>query len=618
MTSPQRTSRQLFNDQLRHVQRDADQLFFWLLLVQWLFAVVLALTVSPYAWAGRERSVHLHVQTAVLFGGVLNALPLILIRRHPGTWITRHVVAAAQMLWSGLLIDLSGGRIETHFHVFGSLAFLAFYRDIGVLVTATLVVSTEHLLRGLLWPEAIYGVSNPEWWRFLEHASWVLFEDVVLVFGTLRARGDMQLLAEREATLGQTHALVEQQVELRTRELGDSLERYRALVENSNVIPWELDPATGKLLYIAPQAAGFFGCPIDQLQANFVALVHPDDRVRLTTYFGAGIADNASSGDSLDYRMITGDRRLIHVRTTLGTFVPGGPLRGITVDVSKQMKLEGELRQAQKLESVGKLAAGVAHEINTPVQFVSDSVHFVKTASDDLFALLAAHQRVRLAAPDASPVNDDEPERMAEDIGLPYLKTQVPRALELALEGLERVTGIVRSMKEFAYPHTAEMVSVNLNQSIQSTLTIARAEYKYVAELETELAALPHVRCHIGDINQVVLNIVVNAAHAIGAQKSESKGTIRVRTERAGDDVLIAISDTGGGIPVHLHERIFDPFFTTKDVGLGTGQGLAIARTIVVERHQGALWFDSQLGVGTTFYIRLPIAGEQRIQKPAA
>jgi signal transduction histidine kinase len=604
MSTPQRAD-ELFQGQLAHVRRDTDRLFFWIMLGQWALAIGMAWFLSPYAWSGRTRTLHLHVQAAVVFGGLLNALPWLAIRKRAGAATTRHTIAAVQMLWSALLIDVTGGRIETHFHIFGSLAFLAFYRDARVLWTATLVTSLDHLLRGLFWPDAVYGVANPEWWRFLEHAAWVLFEVVVLWIGIARALRDTRLLAEREAELEQTHAIVEREVQMRTSELGESLARYRALVEKTNAIPFEIDSVNGQLAYIAPQAVAFYDLPMEVLYSRgFMEYVHADDRTRLIEFFRHALHGKFPEGDVIDYRIIIGNR-LKHVRTTM-TFAAGeSSIRGITMDISKQTKLEGELRQAQKLESVGKLAAGVAHEINTPVQFVSDSVHFVKSACDDLFALL---ERQRTG---------DEPAAFAERIDLRYLSEQVPRALELALDGLGRVTGIVRSMKEFAYPHTAEMVSVDLNQAIRSTLTIARGEYKYVAELSTELGELPSVRCHIGDINQVVLNIVVNAAHAIAEKKAEQKGSIHVRTHQDGDTVVIAVSDTGGGIPEHLQDSIYDPFFTTKAVGSGTGQGLAIARTIVVDRHHGGLWFESRAGVGTTFFIRLPIAGHVREQSAA-
>jgi hypothetical protein len=178
-----------------------DRLFSFLMVGQWAFALVLAATVSPWAWAGKEKTVHPHVWAALVLGALLSSMPIALAWLRPGWVVTRHVIAAAQMLWSALLIHLSGGRIETHFHVFGSLGILAGYRDWPVLVTATLVVAVEHFIRGIAWPESVYGIVNPEWWRFLEHAFWVVF--AVVFLGVLSRRGvrEMQALAERGAEL---------------------------------------------------------------------------------------------------------------------------------------------------------------------------------------------------------------------------------------------------------------------------------------------------------------------------------------------------------------------------------------------------------------------------------
>lgn len=178
-----------------------DRIFAWLMAGQWLFGILVALTFSPYAWAGKTQSIHTHVWIAILLGGALSSLPIALALLRPGWVVTRHVVAAGQMLWSALLIHLSGGRIETHFHVFGSLGFLAAYRDWPVLITATVVVATDHLIRGMVWPESVYGIVNPEWWRFLEHAFWVVFAISILIVMCLRSLKEMRLFAERGAEL---------------------------------------------------------------------------------------------------------------------------------------------------------------------------------------------------------------------------------------------------------------------------------------------------------------------------------------------------------------------------------------------------------------------------------
>jgi hypothetical protein len=183
------------------IHRGTDRLFAWLMVGQWAFGIFVALTFSPYGWEGKVKAVHVHVWAAVLLGGAVSSLPIALAMLRPGWVVTRHVIAAAQMLWSALLIHLTGGRIETHFHVFGSLGILAAYRDWRVLLTATVVVAGDHLVRGLVWPESVYGIVNPEWWRFLEHAFWVVFAISFLIVLTLRSLREMRLIAERGAEL---------------------------------------------------------------------------------------------------------------------------------------------------------------------------------------------------------------------------------------------------------------------------------------------------------------------------------------------------------------------------------------------------------------------------------
>ena len=190
-----------YQSRVRRLMADTDRMFAWLMLGQWAFAILIAVLFSPYGWTGKGSGGNLNLPLAVVFGGVLTSLPVYLAFFHPAKPITRHVIAAAQMLWSALLIHLTGGRIETHFHVFGSLAFLAFYRDWRVLLTATLVVATEHFLRGMFWPESVYGIVNPEWWRVLEHAFWVLFCDAFLVLSCHRGLKSIRELVEHGAQM---------------------------------------------------------------------------------------------------------------------------------------------------------------------------------------------------------------------------------------------------------------------------------------------------------------------------------------------------------------------------------------------------------------------------------
>jgi signal transduction histidine kinase len=274
-----------------------------------------------------------------------------------------------------------------------------------------------------------------------------------------------------------------------------------------------------------------------------------------------------------------------------------------------------QLVQAEKLQAVGQLAAGIAHEINTPAQFVGDGIHFLRDAYVS-YKRLMGHYRstveaLALEATGAGQVLVGELRRIEEDVDLPYLDAEVPASFVSCMEGIFRITTIVESMKEFAQPERREKSPADLNHALQATLVVARSEYGSVAEVTTEFGDLPPVPCHVGDLNQVFLNLIVNAAHAVGdvVEKRGGVGPIRIRPSREDNLARIDIADSGCGIPEAIRHRVFDPFFTTREVGKGTGQGLAIARSVVVTKHSGTLTFESEVGKGTTFTIRLPIDG---------
>jgi PAS domain S-box-containing protein len=288
-------------------------------------------------------------------------------------------------------------------------------------------------------------------------------------------------------------------------------------------------------------------------------------------------------------------------------------------DVSDQERLELELRHAQKLESVGRLAAGIAHEINTPVQFIGDNVRFLRDAFADLQRLCAAYatlaDAVGTGADTAGPMRHVE--QVAADADVDFILEEVPAATSQTLEGVARVAKIVHAMKAFGHPGSEEKAHADINQAITNTLVVANNEVKYVADVELDLAELPPVLCHLGDINQVILNLVVNAAHAIAAA-DRGRGTIRISTRMSDGQALIEVADSGTGIPAAIADKVFDPFFTTKEVGTGTGQGLSLVRTLVVERHGGVIGFTTEPDVGTTFTVRLPLsAGGDTARDPA-
>jgi len=284
----------------------------------------------------------------------------------------------------------------------------------------------------------------------------------------------------------------------------------------------------------------------------------------------------------------------------------------VGLDLSERRRLELELRHAQKLEALGQLSAGVAHEINTPMQYIGDNLSFIGDCFQELLPLLelaAAAPRQLQEQPTA-----DLAARFAaaaEAADLDFARERLPRAVESARDGVARVSRIVEAMKAFSQPQS-EMGPTDLNRCLADTLTVARNEYKYVAEVETEFGELPSAICNASELNQVFLNLIVNAAHAIEARYGDSghKGRIRIATRcEQGERLRISISDDGAGIPEAIRHRVFDPFFTTKEVGKGTGQGLAISRSIVVERHGGSLGFDTEPGRGTTFHVCIPVQG---------
>jgi signal transduction histidine kinase len=385
-------------------------------------------------------------------------------------------------------------------------------------------------------------------------------------------RADGHRIARHDAHVKR---VVERKVAERTSKLCDDIEQYRSLLENLDAVAFELDARDGSLVYIAPQIAKLLETPLEQLtSARILATIHEDDRAATATAMRAG-----HLGGPLDIRQFTGTGRMIHTRTFYSAPDARRRVRGLTLDITREKMMETELRQAQKLESVGRLSAGIAHEINSPIQYIADSIDFVRESLIDIA------------------IDDD------------YLRENIPSALARAGDGVDRIAAIIRSMK--AFEHKTSMTAVDVNQVVASTLTVTSAEYRYVADLITELGELPPVWCHAGDLQHVLVTIVVNAAQAIAdAVDLGRRGTITVTTRPEGEHIVITIADTGPGIPEHLRAQIFEPFFTTKGVGKGVGQDLAVAHSLIVDRYHGSLVFESEVGHGTAFTVRLPAHAE--------
>lgn len=1130
-----RRVREQFNSHVQTICAQQDRVLAGLLVVQFVFCVVFAILGTPYTWSGSERTTHPHIYFSILFGALITLPPLMLAWLSPGSVVTRHCLACAQMLYSSLLIHLLGGRLEAHFHIFGSLAFLAFYRDWKVLVTASGVVVFDHVLRGFLWPESIYGSSLASFGRTWEHGFWVVFENVFLIYSCFRSRAEMLEIAEQRVQLENEKAQVEERIEQRTQQLADYgrflrgvidgidagicilnqngeivasnsswaefdletsdtygaqrsvnylrvfpallnadpeasadiIDKIRAVlrgdlkshigefsstlgnelrwyqirvspVANSDsasaivvhldvtqrmqaladlqaqkeevdrlalvaksttngvvitdaehrviwvndgflrmqeikatdvlgtgvekwiitsrapaelgvkirhsmkngrgmryelqrtslegktiVLDTELQPiikngkevtgyivvqndhtelyalqdrvssvftaiaegvlvqdSEGRIIDCNPEAERILGirrselmneCPTDQhwraifedgsrwpmedhpsmvtlrtgipirdaimgIRSNqdtlrwisvntqmiqgrgeasravvssftdvtsrreqlqrldltisgaglgvwdwnvntgavrfnsifakmlgftmdeidpthdfWQAMIHPQDRTkssqllqahmqgespdyrceyRLKNKQGewhwmlvagrvverdsmqrpmrmAGVHIDISTLKAMEQRIRESEKRMRQVFDTAMDAVVAMDAKGIVTewnvqaeqifgwkreeavgkefhrlvtqeetktdvqqwlktladsdkkdvqgkraevqlvrkdrsgiaveltmtavqsekgvgysaflrDITQQKELENKLAQAQRLESIGQLAAGVAHEINTPVQFVNDSVFFLREGVKDLFGLVDHLQLLIQSDLSGDPAELKEKAlEVQEEADLEYLADNMPKAIDRSIDGLSRVAEIVRSMKEFAHQGSTEMKLVDINRAIQSTLIVAKNEYKYVADIETDLQELPPVLCHQGEVNQVFLNLIVNAAHAIEekVRQTENRGLIRVSSKRKRDTVVISISDNGNGIPEKIQDRIYEPFFTTKEVGKGSGQGLAIAHNVIKTKHEGELRFETTVGKGTTFYIELPIEGPKHAEE---
>jgi len=409
--------------------------------------------------------------------------------------------------------------------------------------------------------------------------------------------------------------------------LKENWERYFFAISGSKIGIWDLDLIKDSG-YFSPNVNEWIGIDnreIINYSKVFPKYVHPDDRNHRAQVWRDHMDGKAPY--ILEYRIIstTGTVKWMSVRGEVIRDETGRPVRmaGSVTDITEDKKaeedrkiMEMQLNQAQKLESIGRLASGIAHEINTPIQYIGDNTRFLLDSFNDIIEILKQCRQV-IAECAVNPEMAEKAKAVEQNFkhyDIPYLVEEIPTAISQSLEGIRHVAGIVMAMKEFSHPDSDDTVFIDLNRSIESTATVARNEWKYVANLELELdQALPKVSCTPGAINQVILNMIINAAHSI-AEKIElgakEKGTIKIKTSHSDGFAEIRISDTGMGIPEKYRSRIFDPFFTTKSVGKGTGQGLSIAYNVITQRHKGSISFQTGDGIGTEFLIRLPLGGD--------
>ncbi len=382
---------------------------------------------------------------------------------------------------------------------------------------------------------------------------------------------------------------------------------------------WEYVHADGTFtVHASSRSDGAKDATTRATREEFLAGLHADDRGAFTHAL-----DDALAGHARSWRLVfrrqqpEGGYSWVEERAVALLAESGDVDRIVAIRLPLEGHRDvtaGQEHHDERLRTFGQLAAGIAHEINTPAQFVGDNLRFLGDAFVDLAAFLREVDAVRseLRRFEGGTSLSERLDRAARDADLEFLHEEFPRALRQAADGIARIAKIVLAVKEFSHPGPNEKQPTDLNRTIESTVTVCRNEWKYVAELTLDLAEdLPQVTCHPGEISQVVLHLVVNAAHAIEERLERDrceKGRIGIRTRRVdAGHVEIRIADTGCGIPDEIRTRIFERFFTTKAKGRGTGQGLAIARSVIVERHGGTLTFESTVGEGTEFVIQLPI-----------
>src|SRR5713101_2858944 len=619
----------LFEESQDNLHRRADRLFANLMVLQWLAGIIAAAWISPKTWLGATSQTHWHVWAAVFLGGAISFFPVFMIWKQPGRVLTRHVVAIAQTLTSALLIHLTGGRIETHFHVFGSLAFLAVYRDWRVLVTATIVVAADHFARGMFWPQSVFGVLTSSPWRWIEHAGWVVFEDTVLFISIRQSLREMFQVAAHRAKLESVNADIEHQVAERTaeltlahKELQTSEQRFRMLSASAPIGIFEAD-AAGANLYSNPQWEKITGLPpAGTTGQGWERVIHPEDAAEVFAGWSAATGQGREFDREFRLLTTTGEVRWVHsrsapVRSEVGDLI--GHV-GTVEDITERKRAEAELEKANReLLEVSRqagraeVATGVLHNVGNVLNSVNvastclaDSLRKSKAASlAKVVALVREHEADLGSFFATDPKGKQLPGYLAQ-LSEHLAGEQAAALKELAhlQKNIEHIKEIVTMQQSYAkmsgVGETLPVIDLVEDALRMNSGALVRHDVQVIKEFE----AVTPVTVDKHKVLQILVNLIRNAKYACDESGRPDK-RLWMRVTKGDDRVRIAVRDNGIGIPAENLTRIFAHGFTTRKDGHGFGLH---SGALAAKEMGGNLSAQSEgVGQGATFTLELPL-----------
>ncbi|MDQ8181203.1 response regulator [Pelagicoccus sp. SDUM812005] len=595
----------IFRTQHSKILQRTDRWFSKLMIAQWIGGIIAALIFTPLEWTGDISAIHINVWAAIFLGGAIASLPVYLSYTRPGETATRHVIAVSQALFSALLIHLTGGRLETHFHVFGSLAFLSFYRDWRVIASATLIIALDHFIRGVWWPSSVFGILTSSPWRWVEHAAWVIFEDIFIVRNCIESIREMKVQARQQAELENAHLRTERIVLERTSQLRQSQKRFSNIVNHINGIVWEADPHSFHFSFVSKQAERIAGYPLQEWTENpsfWKDHLHPDDKERILNLCQKRTAHGESH--DFEYRILTQDGSYVwlHDLVTVETNEAGEPilLRGVMIDIDDRKQSEAELRAAK--EAVEEANALLVESLNESKRLEKEA-QSANIAKSKFLATMSHEIRTPMNGVIGftnllleSPLDEEQQE----------FATSIQNSSQVLLNIINDILDI---SKIEAGKLVVENIDYDLSQAIDDVamLLSPAAETKGVElAVKFEKDFCPKVVGDPGRIRQVITNIANNAI------KFTDEGHVFLRIETDSSDsskIRIEIEDTGIGITPEQQKQLFTSFnqadsSTTRRYG-GTGLGLAISKHLV-NLMGGNIGMRSSVGAGSTFWFTIP------------